>query len=108
MTTGALTMFLKGASGAVLEGTGVGHIRTDLQKVVAAFGEPTVMSTQTVFGGEHLGLYDADKSILGIENIIPGRDMNSETALVKLMWALQQNGDVRSLMLTDLAGEISE
>ncbi len=108
MTAGTLTMSLEGASGAVLEGTGIGHIRTDLQAVVASFGQPTVMSTQTIFGGECLGLYDADKAILEVGNLIPGRDMNSETALVKLMWALQQKGDVRSIMLTDIAGEISE
>lgn len=108
MTAEMLARSLEGASGAVLEGTGIGHVRADLLKVVASFGEPTVISTQTVYGGERLGLYDADKSILAIGNIIPGRDMNSETAVVKLMWALQQKGDVRSLMLTDIAGEISE
>ncbi len=107
MTEGALARFLEGASGAVLEGTGIGHIRTGLQEAVATFGQPTVMSTQAIYGGEHLGLYDADKAILEIGNIIPGRDMNSETALVKLMWALEQKGDVRSLMLTNIAGEIS-
>ena len=43
-------------------------------------------------------------------NIIPAGDMNSDCALVKLMWALGQGGqggDVRSIMRTDLAGEIS-
>ena len=42
-------------------------------------------------------------------NIIPAGDMNSDCALVKLMWALGQGGqgeDVRSIMRTDLAGEI--
>ncbi len=107
-TAGALAMSMDGASGVVLEGTGTGHIRPDLQKVVSSFGKPAVISTQAVYGGERLGLYDVDKAILAIGNIIPGRDMNSETALVKLMWALQQKGDVRSLMLTDIAGEISE
>ena len=98
---------LQGASGAVLEGTGVGHIRTDLQSVVSAFGRPTVISTQTVYGGERLGLYDVDRNILAIPHIIPAGDMNSDCALVKLMWALGQGGDVGSIMRTDLAGEIS-
>jgi L-asparaginase type I len=101
---------LQGASGAVLEGTGVGHIRTDLQPVVSAFGKPTVISTQTVYGGERLGSYDVDRNILSIPHIIPAGDMNSDCALVKLMWALGQGGrgeDVRSIMRTDLAGEIS-
>lgn len=108
ITRQSLTRFLERASGAVLEGTGIGHIRTDLQEVIAAFKRPTAMSTQTIYGGERLGLYDTDQSILKIENIIPTRDMNSETALVKLMYALGQGDDVKSMMLTNLAGEMSE
>lgn len=103
----ALAGQLQGASGAVLEGTGVGHIRTDLQPVVSGFGKPTVISTQTLYGGERLGSYDVDRNILAIPNVIPAGDMNSDCALVKLMWALGQGGDVRSIIRTDLAGEIS-
>ena len=76
----------------MLEGTGVGHIRTDLQPVVSEFGKPTVISTQTVYGGERLGSYDVDRNILAIPNVIPAGDMNSDCALVKLMWALGQGG----------------
>ena len=108
ITPNMLARFLRGASGAVLEGTGIGHVKTDLLEVVSAFKQPTVLSTQTIYGGECLGTYDIDKSILSIENIITVRDMNSETALVKLMWALEKGGDVRSLMLTNIAGEISD
>jgi L-asparaginase type I len=98
---------LEGASGVVLEGTGVGHIRAELLSVVARFNKPAVITTQTVYGGERLGSYDVDRDILAAANIIPVRDMSSETALVKLMWALAQGGDVRSIMKTDVAGEIS-
>jgi L-asparaginase/Glu-tRNA(Gln) amidotransferase subunit D len=105
-TADALVRQLHGASGAVLEGTGVGHIRTDLQGVVADFGRPVVISTQTLYGGEFLGLYDVDRHILAIPNLIPAGDMSSDTALVKLMWALKQPGDVKSLMQTNIAGEI--
>src|SRR4051812_37155688 len=59
----------------------------------------------TVDGGERLD--DVDRNILAIPNVIPAGDMNSDCALVKLMWALGQGGDVRSIMRTDLAGEIS-
>jgi L-asparaginase/Glu-tRNA(Gln) amidotransferase subunit D len=31
--------------------------------------------------------------------------MTSETALVKLMWALAQHADVRTIMRADIAGE---
>ena len=60
-----------------------------------------------IYGGERLGSYDVDRNILAIPNVIPAGDMNSDCALVKLMWALGQGGDVRSIMRTDLAGEIS-
>jgi L-asparaginase type I len=102
----ALARQLEGASGAVLEGTGVGHIATDLRPAVAAFRKPVVVTTQAVHGGEKLGAYDVDKDILAIPNVIPAGDMSSETALVKLMWALPQGGDVRALMRTNIAGEI--
>ena len=101
----ALARQLERASGAVLEGTGVGHIRTDLQPVVEQFGRPVVLCTQAIYGGERLGAYDVDRHILALPNIIPGGDMPSETALVKLMWAFGQGGDVRAIMQTHLAGE---
>jgi L-asparaginase/Glu-tRNA(Gln) amidotransferase subunit D len=101
-----LARVLLGSSAAVLEGTGVGHIRTDLQPVVAQFGKPVVISTQAVYGGERLGGYDADRHILALPNVIPGGDMTSEAALVKLMWALGQGGEVKAIMRTNIAGEL--
>lgn len=92
---------LAGASGAVLEGTGVGHIRTDLQPVVAAFAKPVVITTQAVDGGEKLGSYEADRSILALPNIIPGGGMPSEALLVKLMCALGQGRDVTAFMRSE-------
>jgi L-asparaginase type I len=105
LSADTLARQLEGASGAVLEGTGVGHIRTDLQPVVEQFGRPVVLSTQAVYGGERLGAYEVDQHILALPNVIPGGDMSSESALVKLMWALGQGGDVRAIMQTNMAGE---
>ena len=102
----ALSRQLEGASGAVLEGTGVGHIAADLRSVVAAFRKPVVVTTQTVYGGEKLGIYEVDKDILAIPNVIPAGDNSSETTLVKLMWALPQGGDIKALIRTNIAGEI--
>lgn len=107
VTPEVLSRHLHGASGAVLEGTGIGHIKTDLHDVVARFNKPAAMTTQTICGGERLGAYEVDRHILGIPNIIPTGDMNSETVLVKLMWALRQHADVKALMRTNIAGEIS-
>ena len=108
LTRKMLERFLKGASGAVIEGTGVGHIREDLHETISRFGKPVVVSTQAIYGGEKLGSYDLGKKMLAIPNLIPAHDMNSEAALVKLMWALKQKGrGVRSTMLKDFSGEIS-
>lgn len=108
LTTDMLSRFLQGSAGCVLEGTGIGHLRTDLNAVITAYAKPTVMSTQTIYGGEKLGIYDTDQQILNIDHIIPARDMTSEAALVKLMWALAQTGDVTSIMLTNTAGEMTD
>lgn len=107
LTAGVLARQLQDMAGAVVEGTGIGHIRSDLQGVVADFGKPVVVGTQALYGGERLGLYDADRAILGIANVIPAGDMTSETAMVKLMWALGRGGDVRSIMRANIAGELS-
>jgi L-asparaginase type I len=107
LTASTLARQWHGASGAVLEGTGVGHVRADLYDTIAAFGGPVVISTQAVHGGERLGLYAADRVLLDIPNVIPAGDMSSDTALVKLMWSLPQ-GNVRAIMHTNIAGEINE
>jgi glutamyl-tRNA(Gln) amidotransferase subunit D len=106
MTSEMLERFLSGVSGAVFEGTGVGHIRTDLQPIIEQFGKPAVVSTQAVYGGERLGIYDVDRKVLAIPNVIPAGNMSSETALVKLMWALGQGGDVYAIMRTNVVGEL--
>ncbi len=108
LTPSMLRRFLEGASGAVIEGTGAGHIRSELIEVVAAFNRPVVMSTQTVYGGVTWGLYASDQSYRAVNNFIPAGEMTSETALVKLMWALGQGNDIRKTMLTNIAGEFKE
>jgi L-asparaginase type I len=105
LTPVMLARILDGASGAVLEGTGIGHIKTDLQDAVARFGKPVLITTQSVYGGERLGAYEADRHILALPNIVRAGNMTSEAALAKLMWALGQGGDVRAIMQTDIAGE---
>ncbi len=107
MSPDMLARCLLGSSAAVLEGTGVGHIRTELQPVVGQFAKPVVISTQAIFGGEQLGTYEVDRHILALPNVIRGGDMPSETALVKLMWALGQGGDVKVIMRTNIAGELA-
>jgi len=64
------------------------------------------LSTKTAFGGENLGRYELDLRILKVRNIIPTKDMTSETAMVKLMWVLGQKLPVRSTMQNPLCGEM--
>ncbi len=108
LTAPMLGRFLEGASGAVIEGTGAGHIRSELIEALASFNGPVVMSTQAIYGGVKWGLYASDKSYMETKNFISAGDMTSETALVKLMWALGQGGDIRQTMLTNIAGELME
>lgn len=101
---------LSGLDGAVLEGTGIGHVRSDLHESIIRFAKPTVISTQCVYGGERLGTYDIDKKILEIPNVITSGDMIPEVALAKLMWVLSQTSQlhrVRNLMRRPMVGEIS-
>ncbi|GBC68534.1 L-asparaginase 1 [archaeon HR01] len=109
LTDEAMSQILSLYDGVVVEGTGLGHIKTDdkFLAVVEGYGKPVVITTQCLYGGEKLGVYALDKRILEIKNIIPTSDMLPETAVVKLMWCMGQGGDVRKLMLTNIAGEIS-
>ncbi|MCS7137682.1 MAG: asparaginase domain-containing protein, partial [Candidatus Caldarchaeum sp.] len=95
--------------GVVFEGTGIGHIRTEdkFLEVLENYGKPVVITTQCLYGGERLGRYALDKQILAVSNVVPVADMLPETALVKLMWVMGQGGDVKKLMLTNIAGEIN-
>ncbi len=108
VTGEALTRYLHSASGAVLEGTGIGHVRHDLCDVIERFAKPTVICSQAAHGGERLGVYSRDKVILDLPNVIPGASMTSETALVKLMWALGQEASAESLMRANIAGELDD
>jgi glutamyl-tRNA(Gln) amidotransferase subunit D len=108
LTPDMLRRFLEGAAGAVIEGTGAGHLRLDQLEVIASFPGPVLMSTQAIWGGVKWGLYVTDRAYAGVANLLPGGDMTSETALVKLMWALGQEGDIRKTMLTSIAGELTE
>ena len=43
-------------------------------------------------------------------SVIQGRDMTSEAAMTKLMWAIGQgmhNEEIKQLFATDLAGEVT-
>ncbi|VVB67833.1 Glutamyl-tRNA(Gln) amidotransferase subunit D [uncultured archaeon] len=100
----------KGYRGIVLEGTGLGHVASDwIDGIRRATVEsiPVVVTSQCLRGRICDLVYDTGRYMLEA-GAIEGEDMLPEVALVKLMWVLANKPDeVRSLMGTPLAGEIS-
>ncbi len=114
----------KGYRGIVFEGTGLGHvpvnaldedsmIHTEILKAIADFvenGGVVVMTSASLFGRVNMNVYSTGR-YLQAAGVIPGGDMMSEVALVKLKWALGQTNDqktAREMMLKNYAGEIAE
>jgi glutamyl-tRNA(Gln) amidotransferase subunit D len=99
--------------GIVLEGTGLGHIPEALFKSVENAkekGKPVVMTSQTLYGRVDMKVYSTGRELLN-RGVISGEDILPEVAYVKLMHVLGITNDyeeVRRLMQTNLAGEISE
>lgn len=114
----------KGYRGIVLEGTGLGHVPANhldeftlhhrgILNALAEFNESggvAVMCSASLFGRINMNVYSTGRYLQAI-GVIPGGDMMSEVATVKLKWALGQAADrdeAKELMLRDIAGEISE
>ncbi len=102
----------KGFKGIVIEGTGFGHVSNDAIKSLERAREEGVavaIVTQTIFGRVNLNVYSTGRRMLAA-GVIPLEDMTAEAAYAKLSWVLARAEDldeVRRLMLTNLAGEIS-
>jgi len=103
---------LHGMRGAVIEGTGLGHIDSDLIPPIAKFvrdGNVAVMTSQTLYGRVNLRVYDTGRDLLKA-GVIGGEDMLPEVAYVKLMWVLKhaKDGEEAARRMTEnLAGEIT-
>jgi len=101
-----------GMRGLVIAGTGLGHVSKDWIPYIAGLvdgGTVVVMVSQCLHGRVCDRVYDTGRDLLRA-GIIEGGDLLPETALVKLMWVLGQTDDpetVRSMMETDLCGEIN-
>jgi len=102
----------KGYRGIVLEGTGLGHISNQCVSVVRKAIEEGVivaMTSQCIWGRVDMNVYYRGRDLLSA-GVIPLEDMLSETALVKLMWALGQTDkmeEAKKLLTTNIAHEIS-
>ncbi len=114
----------RGYRGLVLEGTGLGHVpvneldadtahHPDILQALAEFieaGGTVMMTSASLFGRINMNVYSTGR-YLQSAGVIPGEDMLSEVAVVKLKWVLGQTRDqteAREMMLTSYAGEIAE
>ncbi|NIM47012.1 MAG: Glu-tRNA(Gln) amidotransferase subunit GatD [Candidatus Aenigmarchaeota archaeon] len=108
----------KGYKGFVIEGTGMGHVPTFAEKpwipVIKKLikdGIPVVIAPQTIYGRINTNVYSNLRVLFHEAKAIPAEDMLPETAYIKLGWVLGHTKDlekVRELMLTNIAGEITE
>ena len=100
-------------SGIVLIGTGLGHVPNKLIpkiKQLIKDGAVVVMTSQCIFGRVNMRVYSTGRDLIEA-GVISGEDMLPETAYVKLMWVLahgKDKEDVKKIMLTDIAGEMSK
>jgi glutamyl-tRNA(Gln) amidotransferase subunit D len=102
-----------GYRGIVFAGTGLGHFNKPLYPAVERAvdaGIAVYMTVQTLWGYVQMYVYDTGRDIMDL-GVVPAANMLPEVAYVKLGWALGQTDDlerVREIMLTPIAGEITE
>ncbi|MFB6105084.1 MAG: Glu-tRNA(Gln) amidotransferase subunit GatD [Halobacteriaceae archaeon] len=96
-------------AGIVVEGTGLGHVHTDLIPALAdrvAAGTTVVMTSQCIEGRVCDRVYDTGRDLLDA-GVVEAGDTLPGTAYVKLMWALANVGDVEAAMERSIAGELT-
>ncbi len=102
-----------GYKGIIIAGTGLGHVNKPLYpslKRACENGIHIYMTVQTLWGYVQMYVYDTGRDIMDL-GVIPASNMLPEVAYVKLGWALGQSHDreeVKRIMLTPVAGEITE
>ncbi|MEM4258212.1 MAG: Glu-tRNA(Gln) amidotransferase subunit GatD [Candidatus Thermoplasmatota archaeon] len=99
--------------GIVIAGTGLGHVNkplyAPLQRAVEE-GIAVYMTVQTLWGYVQMYVYDTGRDLMKL-GVVPAQNMLPEVAYMKLCWVLGHTAnpdEVKKMMLTPIAGEITE
>jgi len=102
-----------GYKGIIIAGTGLGHVNKPLYPALKRAQDRKIavyMTVQTLWGYVQMYVYDTGRDMMEL-GVVPAANLLPEVGYVKLAWALGQTSDldeVKRIMLTPIAGEITE